>query len=317
MSITVSCIVCKQSSHFVNYERAQENGYINYNGAWFCSQSCLDKFLAKHNGSGNGSGSSDGASSDGDSSGSTGGDALGAGIGLAAAGAGAALAGVGAAAKGIGSLIGGIGKGAGAMGDLMKDGVNQSKMNTKIAQEMMDYKFSDNPETYKKEIADMYATAMMKASFPPNPLEWSKQTYAKKRLCKEFESMARTNPAMYADYAQQYEILKKKRSAWTNFIIGAGVFLIVFCVLLPMITVSASSGKSKKETARLEAIVKEIDDAIAAKDYDTALYKATKLQWTQSPGAHNPNWNNWESRREELTATIEKLSGKSAEKPTE
>ncbi|WP_287045957.1 hypothetical protein [Treponema sp.] len=317
MLITVSCIVCRQGSHFDNYERAQANGYINYNGAWFCSKSCLEKFLAKQNGGGNGSGSSDGASSGGDSSGSTGGDALGAGIGLAAAGAGAAVAGVGAAVKGIGSLIGGIGKGAGAMGDLMKDGVNQSKMNTKIAQEMMDYKFSDNPETYKKEISDMYATAMMKASFPPNPLEWSKQTYAKKRLCQEFESMARTNPSMYADYAQQHEILKKKKSAWTNFIIGAGIFLIVFCVLLPMIAVSASSGKSKKETARLEAIVKEIDDAIAAKDYDTALYKATKLQWIVEPGSYWREREQWDKRREELTATIEKLSGKSSENPAE
>ena len=317
MSITVRCVVCGGGANFLNYERAQDNGYINYNGAWFDCQSCLDKFLAKQNGGENGSGSSDGVSSDGDSSGSTGGDALGAGIGLAAAGAGAAVAGVGAAVKGVGSLIGGIGKGAGAMGDLMKDGVNQSKMNTKIAQEMMDYKFSDNPETYKKEISDMYSTAMMKASFPPNPLELTKQSYAKKRLCQEFESMARTNPAMYADYAQQHEILKKKRSALTNYIIGFGVFLIVFCIILPMIAVSASSGKDKKETARLEAIVREIDDAIAAKDYDAALYKATKLQWTQSPGEHNPNWKNWESRREELTATIEKLSGKSSENPAE
>lgn len=317
MLITVSCIVCMQNSHFVNYERAQESGYINYNGAWFCSKSCLDKFLAKQNSGGNGSGSSDGASSGGDSSGSTGGDALGAGIGLAAAGAGAAVAGVGAAVKGIGSLIGGIGKGAGAMGDLMKDGVNQSKMNTKIAQEMMDYKFSDNPETYKKEISDMYATAIMKASFPPNPLELTKQSYAKKRLCQEFESMARTNPAMYAEYAQQHEILKKKRSALTNYIIGFGVFLIVFCILLPMIAVSASSGKSKKETARLEAIVKEIDDAIAAKDYDTALYKATKLQWIVEPGSYWREREQWDKRREELTATIEKLSGKSSENPAE
>lgn len=280
---------------------------INNGRYWFCNKDCQQKFYDK-----NGTGSSDG-----DSSGSTGGDALGAGIGLAATGAGAAVAGVGAAVKGIGSLIGGIGKGAGAMGDLMKDGVNQSKMNTKIAQEMMDYKFSDNPETYKKEISDMYATAMMKASFPPNPLEWSKQTYAKKRLCQEFESMARTNPSMYADYAQQHEILKKKKSAWTNFIIGAGIFLIVFCVLLPMIAVSASSGKSKKETARLEAIVKEIDDAIAAKDYDTALYKATKLQWIVEPGSYWREREQWDKRREELTATIEKLSGKSSENPAE
>ena len=281
---------------------------INNGRYWFCNKDCQQKFYDK-----NGTGSSGG-----DSSGSTGGDALGAGIGLAAAGAGAAVAGVGAAVKGIGSLIGGIGKGAGAMGDLMKDGVNQSKMNTKIAQEMMDYKFSDNPETYKKEISDMYATAMMKASFPPNPLEWSKQTYAKKRLCQEFESMARTNPSMYADYAQQHEILKKKKSAWTNFIIGAGIFLIVFCILLPMIAISADSGEDKKETARLEAIVREIDDAIAAKDYDAALYKATKLQWSYTGSSfRDANTNKWDTRREELTATIEKLSGKSSENPAE
>ena len=277
----------------------------------YCSKQCC---LAAH---GQG-GENTSGSSGGDSSGSTGGDALGAGIGLAAAGAGAAVAGVGAAVKGVGSLIGGIGKGAGAMGDLMKDGVNQSKMNTKIAQEMMDYKFSDNPETYKKEISDMYSTAMMKASFPPNPLELTKQSYAKKRLCQEFESMARTNPAMYAEYAQQHEILKKKRSALTNYIIGFGVFLIVFCILLPMIAVSASSGKDKKETARLEAIVKEIDDAIANKDYDAALYKATKLQWSIEDNSYeNENTNKWDTRRAETIATIEKISGKSSENPAE
>ena len=84
-----------------------------------------------------------------------------------------------------------------------------------------------------------------------------------------------------------------------------------------MIAVSASSGKSKKETARLEAIVKEIDDAIAAKDYDTALYKATKLQWIVEPGSYWREREQWDKRREEITATIEKVSGKSAENPAE
>ena len=279
----------------------------------YCSKQCC---LAAH---GQG-GENTSGSSGGDSSGSTGGDALGAGIGLAAAGAGAAVAGVGAAVKGIGSLIGGIGKGAGAMGDLMKDGVNQSKMNTKIAQEMMDYKFSDNPETYKKEISDLYELVMEKGSIVPNPQEWSKKTYAKKRLCREFASMARTNPALYTEYEQMHQVLKKKISPWAKYIGGFAAVFVIF-MIWAFGTLAADSAKRNKdvaaETTRLEAIVKEIDDAITAKDYDTALYKVTKLQWIVEPSSNWREREQWDKRREELTATIEKLSGKSSENPAE
>lgn len=319
-SVSVKCAGCGRSSgYYENYERIRDN-LIQYNGGWFCSESCLNKFLAKQNGSGSSSVTNSEGSAGGNSSGGISGMTASEGIKMAAVGAGAALAGVGAVAKGVGDLIGGIGKGAGAIGNLMKDGVNQSKMNTKIAQDMIDYKFSDNPETYKKEIADLYELVMEKGSIVPNPQEWSKKTYAKKRLCTEFASMARTNPALYAEYEQMHQVLKKKISPWAKYI---GVFAAVFVIFMIWAfgSLAADSAKRNKdvaaETTRLEAIVKEIDDAITAKDYDTALYKATKLQWIVEPGVNWREKETWDKHREELTATIEKLSGKSAEKPTE
>ena len=313
-----------------------------YNGSVFCRRMCLEHFknaeaqrqaeanakaYAKLNveqTSSQTAGSNSGSNGVNSAAGAaiTGAGMAAAGVGVAVKGIGSLVSGIGkggaaifsGAGKGVGSALAGAGKGVGVMGELMKEGVNQSKMNTQIAKDLLNYKFSNDPENYKKEISEMYATAMMKASFPPNTQEWSKQTYAKKRLCQEFESMARINPVMYANYVQQHEILKKKKSAWTKFLIGFGVFFIGFFVLFPMIALSASDGKYKKENLRLESIVKEIDDAIANKDYDAALYKATKLQWSIEDGSYGKEHiKKWDARREEITATIEKLSGRTTE----
>lgn len=276
---------------------------------YFCSDRCRKEFRSK---------SSGGTAAGGSSASAGEGLGIGAGVAMAGAGIGAAAAGAGAALKGAGALLGGLGKGFGAMGDLMKDGLNQSKSNTKLAQDMLDKKFSDDPETYKKEISDLYELVMEKGLSAPNPQEWTKKTYAKKRLLTEFASMARTNPALYANYAHMHEALKKKKSPWAKYLIGFAIIFGAF-MIWAFTTVAKMSADSNKleasEAVRLEAIVKEIDDAIAIKDYDTALYKATKLQADSK--LHWSVRESWDKRREETIATIEKLSGKTAEKSSE
>ena len=132
---------------------------------------------------------------------------------------------------------------------------------------------------------------------------------AKARLCTEFDRIMVAEPALYAQYAAIHASLKKKKSFGMKIGIFMGAMvLIVLVTTIPALVISGN--KTKTETMRLEAIVKEIDDAIAQKDYDAALYKATKLQWTLEASQHSSEVEAWNEQREKITETIKELSGK-------
>lgn len=300
--------ICSNDTTFCNWcGKHIPRGSTIYSGG-LCSEKCEREKEASNksaviNGNSNPNSASDESSSVG----------AGVGAGLAGAGLGAgvgmAAAGVGAAVKGVGSLLGGLGKGAGAMGSLMKDGVKaeaagnaEFRANKKKIQDLV---FSSNPKEYLSQMSWLLGFAQSK-SF--NMADWIVADAAKARLCTEFERIKVAAPTLYAQYAGIHESLKKKKSAGMKMGILIGLLFVALVSLIPL---SVISGKeSKTETVRLEAIVKEIDDAIAQKDYDAALYKATKLQWTLDPAHHSNEVNTWNEQREKMTETIKELSGK-------
>lgn len=277
-----------------------------------CSDCRRAGYTDKCSGSGSG-GFGGGAFASGSSSGGSS-VGSGAGAGLAGVGIGLAGAGAGAALKGIGSLFNGLGKGAGAMGgamgDLMKSGVKQSaeanadfRTKKKKVEELV---FSSNPEEYQSQLSWLMGFTQAKSIDMGDMMV---ADAAKARLCTEFDRIMVADPALYAQYAAIHASLKKKKSFGMKIGIFMGAMvLIVLVTTIPALVISGN--KTKTETMRLEAIVKEIDDAIAQKDYDAALYKATKLQWTFEASQHSSEVEAWNEQREKITETIKELSGK-------
>lgn len=312
-----ACAYCGAS--LVGWASDVENG-----GYWFCNTHCMEKFFKRQAGSGaNNAASSSSAGSSSDSA------LAGAGIGLAAAGIGAAAAGVGAVAKGagaalkgvgegagaavkgvgtgVGELFKGVGKGVGAYGDLLKDGFKQSKDNTAYAQQIKDFEFSDDPETLDKEIFKIYQIAKSKSI---DPRSMGTQPIARRKLLDEFQRLSVQNPELYKKYAAMHEEVKKIKPVLFFYIGGLALFFILISIIS-----GVSSRPSKGETQekeRLNSIVQQIDKNISDKDYDTALYNASKLHWSYEP---NSNWTevkNWDSQREDLIKTINSLSGRTS-----
>ena len=298
--IVGQCACCGrdiQASSEGNLYMGMKGGMFDGNH-YFCSTACSKKFYANNPG-GNAT----------DNSGSSGVTSSGAGSELAGVGVGAAVAGAGMAVKGLGSLIGGLGKGVGAMGSLMKEGVkSEAKSKARYHSDknrIKDFVFSSDPDEHQKQVYELLPLAQSK-SF--NLADWDVADAAKARLCAEFERLMVSNPALYAQYAGIHASLKKKLSAAVKMGILFGV--LVLLILVTLIPSSMSSDKKvKAENARLEAIVKEIDDAMAQKNYEAALYNATKLQWTLNPSQHSSEVRSWNEQREKITETIKDLSG--------
>lgn len=220
--VSVKCAGCGQSSgYYENYERIRAN-LIQYNGGWFCSESCLNKFLAKQNGSGSSSVTNSEGSAGGNSSGGISGMTASEGIKMAAVGAGAALVGVGAVAKGVGSLakgagsiLGGIGKGIGSSVEETKKQLNATHAAEEEIIAINKMTFSSDPEQYKNEIWALFDKATSK------PADLLRDTFvikaAKKKLIHELDICKLKNPNMFEQFSQLYEQLTKKKKLFGIF----------------------------------------------------------------------------------------------------
>lgn len=82
--------------------------------------------------------------------------------------------------------------------------------------------------------------------------------------------------------------------------------IIVFGLLLVTI-VSYNSPPQENQTAKLEALVLEIEQDVANGDYDTALLKANRVRWD---GVGKTDAKKWDEERKELIKLIKELQKK-------
>ena len=98
---------------------------------------------------------------------------------------------------------------------------------------------------------------------------------------------------------------KEQKKAMRNIFIGLAAFLFVI-IGLTSIGESFHSDDKVRESKRLEAIVEQINKAIEANDFNTALVKAAGLKWEYSDSwsHYEQEKKSWDEKRETMVQAI-------------